>query len=365
MLPQLRNAKHLITKFILGLVASAMIFYFGYSGFNKVSSRGAGGKHGVAATVNGEAIPQAKFDRVYENQMKFYEQLSKNNLPPQLLNSLRQNVFEKLIESKIFAQQAKAIGMMVSDKELAHEITQNQSFYKDGMFDKKFYLENKAFYFQQTGEDYEQNLREEILADKFEKLIRDSISLTDEEIRQEYLLNNTQLNLQKISLDKKFFASSTETKPSETAPEPKKKEEIESEILGALQSKTGTKNSSQKNGSLENLKTKYDLKIEETKSHSLREKAAFTEDPKATLAFECILKLTAEKPVCPKGYLIGNQLVFFKLIERKDPDWAKYDQEKTTLQKNLTEYRQTLILHQIAKDLIKQASVHVYSNNQE
>lgn len=309
MLNQLRNAKRFITKLILVLAGGGLIFYFGYSKFNRNPIQG-----GLSpiARVNGKLISKLKFEKAYENQIKFYEQLMKNSLPPQVLASLKQNVLERLIENKIFAEQATAIGLLVSDKELAKEITSNQNFYRDGLFDKKFYLENKAYYFRQNGEDYENNLKEELLAEKFEKLIKNSIASTEEEVKQEYLLNNTQLNLRKTMTDKK-----------------------------------GSK------------------KIEETQLHSLRDKMVFVGDPHATEPFECILKLTKENPTCPKGYKIGNQLVFFKLIERKEPDWTKYEQEKSTLKKTLTERQQALILRQMTDALVKESNIRLYSQNPE
>ena len=304
MLNQLRNAKRLITKLILLLAGGGLIFYFGYSSFNRNKI---GETSGAIAKVNGASIPKLKFERIYENQIKRYEPSMKNP-PVPVLNFLKQQVLERLIQNKIFAEQATAIGLRVSDKELAKEITSNPNFYRDGIFDKKLYLENKVYYFQRNGEDLEDTLREELLAEKFEKLIKDSLFVTEEEIRQEYLLKHTQLNLQKTILDEK--------------------------------------------GS---------QKIEETKLHSLQDKMIFVGDPQATEALNCILKLTLKNPLCPKEYKIGNQRVSFKLLERKEPDWTKYEQEKLPLQKELLEQQQNHILRQITKALVEKAKIRLYS----
>jgi len=347
MLGQLRkHGKSIVTKSILGIMAFGLIFYFGYAGVRKHKGEfGSGVTHPIA-TVNGESIPRGKFQYSYENQLKFYEQLTQGGVPPALQETLKQSVLEKLIQTKIFAQQARSLGMEVSDKELAQEIAMNQAFYRDGFFQKKYYLEQfKPTYERQTGEDYETNLKEDLLAEKFENLIRDSTSLTVEELMREFRLTHTELNLQKVSLD---TASWTDDKEA-------KAQEAESEILAVLKLPAFPKGPNP----LEALKKKYNLKIEETGFHSLRDKAVFTGDPEADEAFACIFKLTPADPVCPKGFSIGNQTVFFKLLGRKDPDMSQFEAEKEALKKNLLPRRQTMILKQIADSLIRQASIQV------
>jgi hypothetical protein len=375
MLDQLRkHAKSWITKSILAVMTAGLIFYFGYAGVRK--SGGLRGKPGVIAVVNGESIPEGKFEEAYQNQLKLYEQLIKGNIPPALLETVKQNVLEKLIETKLFAEQARAIGLSVSDKELVQEIAMNQNFYRNGVFDKQIYLENfKPYYERKYGEDYEYSLREDLLAEKFEDLIRKSISVTEDEVKQEYLLSNTQLNLQKISFDETSWKEGPESRKLEVEsqksegnqrPETRnqkpetlggdKLQEISTLILAVLNEKSYPKGANP----LEALKKTYNLKVEQTGFHSLRDKAAFVGDPEAHEVQACILKLTSENPVCPEGYTVGTERVFFKLIEKKDADLAKLEDEKKSTEKNLLSQRQALILRQIGDALIRQASIRTY-----
>ena len=295
--------------------------------------------------MNGEEIPSGKFEQAYDGQIQFYKQITKGQLPPALEEQVKEGVLQKLIQTKLFAQEAKAIGLGVSDKELLQEITSNQAFIKDGMFNKKLYLERLPAYQEEMGIDYESALREELLADKFEDLIRNSVALSDAELKQEFLLSNTQLNLQKVVLD---TASITDDKEN-------KIKEAQTEILAALNQKAPAKGPSP----LEALKKKYTLKIEDTGFHSLRDKVAFIGDPQATEAYDCIFKLSPENPVCPNGFSLGNDWVFLKLIEKKEPDWAKFDEQKEETHKSLLARRQALVLKQIGDSLIKQASIHL------
>src|SRR5262249_12346395 len=151
--------------------------------------------------------------------------------PAMLEERVKEGVLQKLIQTKLFAQQAKAIGLSVSDKELLQEITSDPSFIKDGMFNKKLYLERLPGYQEESGVDDESVLRKRLLAAKFENLILDSVALSNAELKQEFLLLNTHLNLQKVTLDTAPF---TEEKENKT-------KEAETEILAVLKEKPPAK----------------------------------------------------------------------------------------------------------------------------
>src|SRR5262249_143887 len=152
-----------------------LIFYFGYAGVRK-ATRGSsmeGGRIEAAAIVNGEEIPGKKFEQKFDQLLQIYKQLAKGGqVPAALEEQVREGGLHGLIQTKLFAQQARAIGLSVSDKELLQNITSNPENMKDGAFDKKVYLAHLPSYQENMGIDYESNLREELLAEKFEDLIR-------------------------------------------------------------------------------------------------------------------------------------------------------------------------------------------------
>ncbi|GEM_PF-2564092 len=358
MLDQIRkHSKSWVIKFILAFMATGLILFFGYSGLRKASKVERMGNHNIVAEVNGIAIPEGQLQQAFEAQLKFYEQISKGNISPALSQNLKSNVLKHLIDTALMAEQAKGVGLSVSNKELANEITSNPNFYKDGVFNKKFYLDQfKPYYERVNGKDYEDSLREDILADKFEKFIRESVSVSEEEVKREFLLANTELNLQKIYLE--------ESSLSESNPESKGQSNIEQEILKAFSEldplgKGGKKLAS----SLDAFIKKYKLKSEETGFHTLRDKVAFVGDPNAKEALSCILQLSQKQTYCPKSYLVGDKKILFRVIAKKDPDMNKFDQEKENIEKTLLTRRQTLILQQIFNALSKEAKIQTYLNS--
>ena len=358
MLDHLRkHSKSWMIKFILAFMTVGLVLFFGYSGLRKTTKGENFGEHETIAKVNGELIPEGQFQQAYEAQLKFYEQITKGNIPPTLSQNIKTGVLKHLIDTILMAQQARSIGMTISNKELAEEITSNPNFYKDGLFNKRFYLDQfKPYYERVNGKDYEESLRNDILADKFEKFIKESASVSNEELKREFLLANTELNLQKIIISKKDAESNKlESKNAES----QNYSNIEAELIKAFTDNTNiNKNIKKPSNPVDSILKKYSLKTEETGFHSLRDKMAFVAaDPSATDALTCILSLNSNQPICNQAYWVGNNLVFFKLISRRDADFSKFDQEKQNLEKTLLSRRQNLILQQISNSLSKQANI--------
>ncbi len=349
-----KHSKSWILKFILAFMTLGLVLFFGYSGLQKVSKTEKMGEHAPVAEVNGQTIYEGQFQQAYEAQLKFYEQIAKGNIPPNLSQNIKTGVLKHLIDTLLMAQQAQAVGLTISNKELAQEITSNPNFYKEGVFNKKFYLDQfKPYYERINGKDYEESLGQDILADKFEKFIRDSVSVSEEELKREFLLSNTELNLQKIVIAK----VNSESNPAES----QSFNQVESDILKTLSDNSpSTKGSKKPNPSLDALLKKYNLKTEETGFHSLRDKMAFVGDPNASEALTCIMSLSNAQALCPKAYPVGENLVLFKLIAKRDADFSKFDSEKSNIEKTLLGRKQSLVLQQISNALSKQASIQSY-----
>lgn len=351
MLDHLRkHSKSWVIKFILGFMTVGLILFFGYSGLEKSSKGESYGNHAPIVEVNGESITEGQFQQAYEAQLKFYEQIAKGNITPALSQNIKTGTLKKLIDTLLMSQEARSIGLNVSNKELVHEITSNPNFHKEGVFNKKFYLDQfKPYYERTNGMDYEASLKEEILADKFETFIRNSVSVSIEEMKREFILSNTDLNLQKIYITAKAESNNSESQATS---------QIETEILKALSEPNSPAKGNKKTVSaLETLIKKYNLKTEESSFHSLRDKVAFTGDPSANEAFECILNLNQNQSFCPKAYAVGDQKIIFKLITRREADIEKFEPEKANIEKTLMSRRQSLILQQITNAISKQAKI--------
>ncbi|MBF0491476.1 MAG: SurA N-terminal domain-containing protein [Deltaproteobacteria bacterium] len=367
MLDHLRNhAASWLTKTLLGLMSIGLIFFFGSSGLRR--AEGIKNSPNILAEVNGEKITQGLFEMNYENQMRFYEQIFKGNISEEMKEKAKQDTLDQLLRIKLFAQEAKKMGVRVSKSELIEAITQNPNFSKDNVFDKNFYLKQvKPGFFKQTQVDYEDYLNEILLAEKFEDLNRDSVKVSDEEVKEEYSLNKTELNLEKYSVDLNKIQSQAGTESNPEKAKEQKTKEIEQEVFSTLSESqpSNPKDKKKTPSAIEVLKKKYELKDESTGFYSLRERAALvgsTEIKDTKEPLQCIVQLTLENPWCRKAYPIENQLVFFKLVGRKDADMEKFDQEKSKLAGDLLNRKKNLVLKQIADKLLQKAKTTTNSN---
>lgn len=360
MLKQLRGSKRLITQVILVIAGVGLVFFFGFSSFQETQVQSS--KPRVIAEVNGEPIYANRFQYQSDRQIQMYVQVLKGNVPAPLQQQIQQGVLEQMIHSKLLAQSAKRMGLVISDRELAGMIYSDPSFQVDGRFNKREYLARKEFYHKQTGEDYEESLKEEMLAERLEKSVMDSASLSPEQIQQEYRLRNTQLNLLKVV----WPSSIPESSPSESQPRLQTRRpssEQEREILSVLKSsilpKESAKNPSSQQA-VEQLKKKYNLQIEETGLKSVQEQILSLRSSKNFDLLSCLLKLSLEQPSCPRGYELEEGYSFFQLIEKKDADMNKFKEEKQKLGQQLLKQYQNLLLKELVERLTQEAKIKIF-----
>lgn len=140
MLDSIRKRQdNLIFSGLIVLTAVVMGF-FGLSSFNKDNADG-----GVAAWVNGEAITAQEFKQQLEMRMQRYQQMLGGNDDPKFLESLQipQRTLDEMVKTKLLAQQARRLGFVVTDRELADDIRSIPYFQKDGKFDIEAYRQRR------------------------------------------------------------------------------------------------------------------------------------------------------------------------------------------------------------------------------
>jgi peptidyl-prolyl cis-trans isomerase D len=162
-----------------------------------------GKKETIIATVGDDSITRAEFDHAYHNASENYKQL-----PPDFLKGLniKQQVLDQLIDARIKQQEAQKIGLGISDDELRGTIVQNSAFQRDGQFDSDLYEQ----FLRNIGSDaatFPVLLKMELMSQRLNNLIGDTAALlTDEEVKDLYLLQNAKINLSFVVLSPQTFA---------------------------------------------------------------------------------------------------------------------------------------------------------------
>lgn len=193
MLDTIRKRKENIfyTFIILAVVIVMGFFGIGNMGGDE------NGKDGVAAWVNGEPITQREFRQTLEYKLQEFQARLGGQLDEKLLDHLRipERTLDELVQYKLLSQQAKKLGVLVPDSELAEHIRSSPGLQKDGKFDAEAYakIPNRGY--------EEKRQRERLQTMRFQNYLAERIRLTPTEIQKEFVLKESKVDLEYAKID--------------------------------------------------------------------------------------------------------------------------------------------------------------------
>jgi peptidyl-prolyl cis-trans isomerase D len=147
--------------------------------------RQGGGFTDSVADVNGEQIPYRQYLSLY-NQVVSNRREHNEQLTPEVLGQIRQEVVQSLIQQTVFYQEAQRYGIQVSDEDLAQSLASIPAFRKDGRFDPQTYVQTLHFSLHTTPEDFEDAQKKQIAISRLRFLVLQGIKISDAELELEY-----------------------------------------------------------------------------------------------------------------------------------------------------------------------------------
>lgn len=175
------------TRILIGVVAAVFIFW------GVGSNRGQ--KTSIYAEVNGQSITDTEFRRAYTARAR----MMGRNLSEEEESQLASQVLQELIDAEALVQEAKRLGVSVSDEEVAREVVKVDAFKKDGKFHEKTYEKALKANGMSRGV-YEANLRRSLTLQKLIDLAGLGVAVTDAELEQAYTSRETTLDLAFVRL---------------------------------------------------------------------------------------------------------------------------------------------------------------------
>ena len=186
---------------LLSIVFSFLgtIFWIWGRGSSQAPSR-------LIADVNGEEISFSEYQEVYDNLHNFYSRIYRDNFTPELLEKLdlKRAALNQLIRKRLILSQAKELGIKVSDQELFDWIKQTPAFQRDGVFDYSRYL-NTLSNQRVDSKKFEEEQREALLLKKLEDLIKDSVKVSDLELKEAYSREKEEVQVEYLLLKPDLF----------------------------------------------------------------------------------------------------------------------------------------------------------------
>ncbi len=126
------------------------------------------------ARVDQEQITIEEYRRAYKNASSFYRDLLQEKYDDKAFRKL---VIEELVERRLWAQEALAMKLVVTDMELRDAVIHLPGFQKEGTFNPQLYkrvLANEKL----TPTLFEQRHRTELLIEKAKNIVKGATALT-------------------------------------------------------------------------------------------------------------------------------------------------------------------------------------------
>lgn len=173
------------SSWIIWIILGVVCFVFVFFGIEAVVS---GPGVNTVATVGETSIEPIEVLRAEFNLVQAYRNAYKDQFTQEVRDSLnlRQQALDGLIDRAVLTEQAKALGLEISDDELRDVLLGTPAFQRDGRFNKEQYMRVLRGA-QRTPADYEESIRRDLAIQRLQQLVEDGASVSEDEARDAVL----------------------------------------------------------------------------------------------------------------------------------------------------------------------------------
>jgi peptidyl-prolyl cis-trans isomerase D len=191
---------------VLGLVSLGMLLYLVPMPTTPLDA----GSDGLA-DVGGQRITVGDVQR----QLDLISQ--RQPIPQQLRGFYARQIFDQLVFTHLLELEASRLGIEVSNQELADQIRQilPQAFPKGQWVGGEAYSAMVQQQFGLTVPDFEEQLRQSILTQKFRQLVTAGVTVSPQEVHQEFLRRSEKVKIDYAMVDPAALAAKIHPAPSD------------------------------------------------------------------------------------------------------------------------------------------------------
>jgi peptidyl-prolyl cis-trans isomerase D len=175
------------------------------------------GSADTVAKVGGEVVSQQEFRRAYQNMTNVYRQIYGGQLPPTMEKQLLRQTLSQTVVQKILLQEARRLGLSVTDAELRDRILSIPGFKDEqGRFiGEELYARAIQNAFQTTVGDFENELRNELLMKKLNDALSANLYVSEDEIQRAYRDQVERAKIRYIQVPRANFSMQVGVSPAE------------------------------------------------------------------------------------------------------------------------------------------------------
>ena len=204
-----KNAGSWVVKALLGAIVVVFVFW----GVGSWTSH----QEGVVATVDGEAISRQDYSNEYNRLMDQVRQNFGAGITDEMLKSLQleTQALNQLIDRLLLKQAAARLNLQVADEELASSIRAIPAFQSGGVFDPRRYQQMLPLN-RLTPETFEMLQRDALLFAKLQRVITDSVKVSEAEVADWYAWSNAAVKIDHVPIATETYTKITAS-PEEVA----------------------------------------------------------------------------------------------------------------------------------------------------
>ncbi len=192
---------------VVGILGIGMLLYLVPQGTNDINAAD------TVATVGDQAIS------VIDVQNQLAKSTRGSQIPPALVGIYNQQALDQLIDEKMLALEANRMGLRVSDEEHADFIKKlvPTAFAGDTFIGMDRYSAEVQARFQMTVPEFETEVKNALLQQKFQQLVTDGVTASDDEVRAEFRRENEKIKLDYVTIKPSDMQSKVEVSDADIA----------------------------------------------------------------------------------------------------------------------------------------------------
>lgn len=181
---------------------------------------GGNGARTAAATVGGDEISYAEFQREYRNLEGQYRQAFGENFTPEMANQMRLplQALDRLVDQRLLLAEADQLGLKATDDEVREAILEipgmkdeSGTFIGEEIY-KRFVRANGY-----SVHDFEQAIRTQILLTKLNAIFSASVAISEEDVEKSYREQAERAAIRYLALPPARFQADAQVAPEELA----------------------------------------------------------------------------------------------------------------------------------------------------
>ncbi|MEA1981719.1 MAG: peptidylprolyl isomerase [candidate division Zixibacteria bacterium] len=208
-----------LRKMILPIIVIVLVFFVGMIILQwgmGLSSRSQYENSNVAAVINGQEISWQQFNRIYDNLIQFeYQKNPDEDISNSKKIEIQNDAWNQLLHDQLLMQEVNKQNLTVSEKEIYEylkyspppDLQKMPDFQTNGKFDYQKYMNTmanpQAASFWKSVENFVTN---DILKLKLQEQIIQTAHITDQEVKNQFIINNEKIKVGMINVSYDRFS---------------------------------------------------------------------------------------------------------------------------------------------------------------